>query len=137
MNTLKAKIEIKREDDPIADLSYLGSWGRTAKTDLAINHHENGGGRDEFEYFNPENVENAAQAQENYERMRAYGNSWETIGIYATAEVYISGVRQTLRSGGLWGIESDSGEEYLKSVEAEQIAELKTILSELHIETED
>jgi hypothetical protein len=36
---------------------------------------------------------------------------------------------QTIRSGGLWGIESDSGDDYLTEVENEQLDELK---DELH-----
>lgn len=33
-----------------------------------------------------------------------------------------------ISSGGLWGIESDSGEEYLKNVTIEELSELRTTL---------
>jgi hypothetical protein len=35
-----------------------------------------------------------------------------------------------LTSGGLWGIESDSSNEYLKEVEAEELADLRGTLIE-------
>lgn len=52
------------------------------------------------------------------------------IGIRAEAEVQLeaNGAIQTLTSGGLWGIESDSGREYLNEVAQEELADLKSTL---------
>jgi hypothetical protein len=54
------------------------------------------------------------------------------IGIHAKAEVQFSdgGAIQVLTSGGLWGIESDSSSEYLKEIEAEELADLRGTLIE-------
>ena len=41
------------------------------------------------------------------------------------------GVRQTIRSGGLWGIESDSTPPYFADIGEEQLEELVEILLEL------
>ena len=61
------------------------------------------------------------------ERLEQYrDNQFYFIGIRAKAEVQFedNGAIQTLQSGGLWGIESDSDEDYLKSVEQEEIDQL-------------
>jgi len=48
------------------------------------------------------------------------------IGIYAHAEYFADGnLRQIIKSGGLWGIESDSDAAYLKEIEQEQLSELR------------
>lgn len=58
---------------------------------------------------------------------------WYFVGIKAKAvvswKVGTNGDRrlETLTSGGLWGIESDSGE-YLKEVAQEEVADLKSVL---------
>jgi hypothetical protein len=63
----------------------------------------------------------------DYERSESLNNgNWCFIGIYAEAHVQIaSDCVQTIRSGGLWGIESDSGKTYLAEIEGEQFEELK------------
>lgn len=67
---------------------------------------------------------------EDYRRCEALNNSeWNYIGIIAKARVVGSGgVVQTLRSGGLWGIESDSGDDYIRQVEDEELTALAEIL---------
>lgn len=55
--------------------------------------------------------------------------AWNYIGVRAVAQVNVpigngSMVTYTLKSPGLWGIESDSGEEYLQDVFMEQVREL-------------
>lgn len=62
--------------------------------------------------------------------MRDYGNGWCYMGVTASAQVQLDGsLTQTIRSGGLWGIESDSDESYFTEVETEQLNELR---SQLH-----
>lgn len=103
--------------------------------------------RGEYRYFNPsfnyvdksgtalpENTPNEVRryVRQDYERMESMNRQqWGFIGISATAEVQLNGMStiQTIRSGGLWGIESDSGADHFAEVEGEELAALKT---ELH-----
>jgi len=57
--------------------------------------------------------------------------NWCYIGIYAVAEVVVGGVCQTIRSGGLWGVESDSGDDYFGSIETEELGQLTLTLLDL------
>lgn len=63
-------------------------------------------------------------------RLLAYQcGDWRMIGIRAKATIWVerSNYRTSyeVQSGGLWGIESDSGEEYLNEVFAEECATLR------------
>ena len=93
----------------------------------------------EYRYFNSGSIdksntdeENRKYALQDYKRMMDLerGN-FAFIGIGAEAQVAIpcdnqgNSIVQTLHSGGLWGIESDSGNDYLEEVGKEQLAELK------------
>jgi hypothetical protein len=75
----------------------------------------------------------AKYARQDWERMEALNRGdWAFIGIKAEAQVVLSGdVVQTITSGGLWGIESNSSEEYLQEVRQEQLAELSEQLKSL------
>lgn len=53
------------------------------------------------------------------------------IGIRAKAEISIDGLCQTITSGGLWGIEDDSDEAYLSTIESDEITGLCNQLSAL------
>jgi hypothetical protein len=53
------------------------------------------------------------------------------LGIRAEAEIVAHGVCQTIASGGLWGIESDSDRSYLCEIEQEEVDHLKAILQSL------
>ncbi len=58
------------------------------------------------------------------------------VGVWAEVEVYVSGVRQIIRSGGLWGIEDNGSVEsakYLEEVFAEERQALIDILAALNI----
>lgn len=70
--------------------------------------------------------------EEGQERLRQFyrGDVW-CEGVWANAEVVIGGVIQRIRSGGLWGIESDSGKEYFNEVAQEELNDLKAILMEM------
>ena len=66
------------------------------------------------------------------DRYQQYQNGdFGFIGIRAEAEILVHGVCQTITSGGLWGIESDSDHQYLSEVEQEEIDQLKAILQSL------
>lgn len=71
-------------------------------------------------------------ATQDYDRQRGLTNgSWYFLGLRATAEVVIGGVSQKITSGGLWGIESDSGADYLREIGTEQLTELAEVLEEM------
>jgi len=87
---------------------------------------------------NPEQVQ--AWIDEDQGRFRSYGYLWWMLGCYATAQVKITvnpnyETTDTIRSGGLWGIESDSDTEYKKEVETEQLEDLKIELEKRGIDT--
>jgi hypothetical protein len=68
------------------------------------------------------------------ERLRAFqGNEWHFIGVRAKAIVEVvqaqTAVRYEFLSPGLWGVESDSDEEYLKSVFEDECEILKNDLA--------
>lgn len=111
----------------------------------------------EFRYFNPGSVEtfrpdatkSAAEnqaareqhdqdmrqnAEADYKRMSALNRGdFCFVGIAAEAEITLrsengGSIIQHVRSGGLWGIESDSGEDYFAEVEREEINTLRSEL---------
>lgn len=147
-------ITIKRVHDDDADTSYLGTFDNSAQTEFAINHRERIKTDDRvYEWFNPQTVEPfdpkadwipvdvtdkrtywrdamKKNAEADYARMVSYNNEeWHYIGIVAEAELEICGTIQTLSSAGLWGTESDSDEDYLKSIESEELGQLREILT--------
>ena len=77
--------------------------------------------------------------QDEFEdRLAAYKRGeFDFVGVRAEAEVVIEGVVQTLTSGGLWGIESDSGEEYLESVAVEEYEQLRKVLKTVGVPTSE
>lgn len=102
--------------------------------------------RNQYRYFNPyvpaasnteQNKRDCARSQ--YERMESLNRgNWCYIGIRAEAEVALTpvhpldpGQTQTIHSGGLWGIESDSDSDYLESVEKEELSDLRGQLKAL------
>lgn len=70
--------------------------------------------------------------QEGFEdRLEALNNGvFGFIGIRAQAEIVVNdAIVQTIRSGGLWGIESDSDVDYFKQIEEEEMSALTRELS--------
>ena len=96
--------------------------------------------RGEYRYFNG-NVENykgespediRKYVRQDYERMeRLSRGDWCYVGIRAEAEIVIDGVTQDVTSGGLWGVESDSGRDYLTEIETEELSGLREQLQAL------
>lgn len=74
-------------------------------------------------------------------RLQSFNDGqWQMLGCRAVAEVSYpvgNGSRRIERftSGGLWGIESDCGQDYKTQVEAEQVNELKNHLEQFNIPT--
>jgi len=125
------KIIIEYIPDNDADLDYLGKFSNEPSK-FAVKHEPIN--RNEYKYFNADNVDNMKHAKENYKRMMDYekGN-FSIYGVKATAEIYTeagqgSWLINKISSGGLWRLESDGGEENFKEVEAEQLDDLKDVL---------
>jgi hypothetical protein len=84
--------------------------------------------------------ESAADREEylrqDRERLEAYRQGeWHMTFIRAEAEVVVNGVVQKISSGGLGGVESDSGRDYLWETEKEQYDELSEILKKMGFRT--
>ena len=127
-------MKIERRPDDYVDISFLGKYssepgpeGRTI--DRQTNGYVQPG---EHRYFiaamdaaesgNPESV------RQDYERAEAYcRGEWSMVGVIASAQICLPGsdIVQRIVSDGLWGIESDSGEDYFAEMEKEQLGELK------------
>lgn len=132
------KIVVMHIAEESPDLSDLGKYSNEPG-EFAIENPQ--GDSRHYLYFNAENVSNMEEAQQNFERMERYEQGdWGMMGIVAEAELMIPHKSihptwqiQRISSGGLWGIESDSGESYLKEVEQEELANLKSNLKELGV----
>ena len=59
------------------------------------------------------------------------------VGVRAEAEITVDGIIQTIKSGGLWGIESDAGDEYIREVAGEEYNDLRRILKTLGVPTSE
>jgi len=92
-------------------------------------------GRHEYRYFNPyehwakndTETDKRACARSQYERMESlHAGNWCFMGIRAEAQVQTgSDIIQDITSGGLWGIESDSGKEHIQETIREELSNLK------------
>ena len=127
------RIKIRREIDESPDLSWLESsideYGKIHScryTQEELDKHP----RRTRRYI-----------KEDMKRLNSYGEDWYMIGIVAEAQISYplnnNGDRRLewLSSGGIWGVESDSDESYLKEMEEEQLSELKEHLETFGINT--
>lgn len=154
MKTVKRiqSIKINRIDDLMADVSYIGEYSDTQENEFAIPTGLQG---PRYKWFNPASVEpfdpdatwipkditdkraywhKAMQknAQLDYERIQNFdAGNFYFFGVRAVAEVVIGETYQTIQSGGLWSIESDSEEAYIREIEQDELAALRSILSDL------
>lgn len=116
------KIDILKTELENLDLHNCGHWSR------------------EYNYFKPyaggeeEGSETYQKyGKQDFERMESlYNGNWCFIGIIAKAEIRTeSGTMQVIRSGGLWGIESDSEKSYLDEVGKDELENLRLELTAL------
>jgi hypothetical protein len=81
------------------------------------------------------------QAQADERKERYNDGDWQMLGIRATATWLApmggASILQTITSGGLWGIESDSDPAYLAQIEDEQIEDVRQIMTALRIDHTD
>jgi len=139
-----ASIRLVREFDNDPDLSFLGEYSdsRDASDGKSFDREELGDwSRGEYHFFTAamsgDESGNPDSPRQDYERCESYNRGvWHMIGIRAEAEIQTSADGrhwsiQRVGSPGLWGIESDSDESYLQSVESDELAALAEILAEL------
>lgn len=142
-------ITIKQTVDESPDLSTLGQFTDTADEWAIVREGEHAGeyvanlpdeaelpqrGR-EYRFFKPyaggekEGTDDYQKyGLQDWERAEGLGRGdWCYVGISARLEYTNgpAGIVQTLRSGGLWGVESDSGADYLASVAKEELDNLR------------
>lgn len=130
------RVVLRHETDTGPDLSYLGEYSSApGPDDRTVDRQKRGDmERGEYRYFvaamSGAETGNPKSVNQDYRRMEEYNRGgWCMTGVWAEAEVVLTGnVIQTVRSGGLWGIESDSDDKYFKEVEAEQLGDLRTEL---------
>lgn len=144
-----SKVWIEQKADNSPDDSYIGKYTDEAAdwnicrhcgeyiANLSEDHPVIERGR-EYRYFKPEAGGEEAGSEEyqkygkqDYKRAEDLNNGhWYFLGIIAKAEVVSpNNVVQIIRSGGLWGIESDSDASYIESVKKDELAELKEELA--------
>lgn len=156
-------IKIERIPDDNLDLSYLGEYTSKVPDKADINRNNAflrvNRGRNEYKYFIPANrvestrrdlirmgwnkqdaeVQARKQNRQDFERMEEFAaGDVSCMGIKAIANLLVPlgenyWIHQSVESGGLWGIESDSNEEYIKEVAEEELSELREILGGLTI----
>lgn len=134
------------DEDP--DTSWIGEYTNSPSPEAFIRVGEHAGkqvkelGEDdelpsrgrEYLYFLPartgEETGNPESPKQDFERMESLNvGQWCFVGIIAKAVVISAqGVTQTIRSGGLWGIESDSGKDYLGEVARDELDSLRVEL---------
>jgi len=68
---------------------------------------------------------------EDHAQYRTYGDSWHMVGVRAVAEVVVRGAIITVQTPGIWGIESDSDEEYFNAVALDECDYLRELLLEM------
>lgn len=139
------KIEIKKIADENPDLSFL-------ETTPDYHYGKNGSN---WEHVSEDDVQKIIKqygsiwnacieyARKDKEYLDAYNRGvWEMIGIKAVATIHIpiddNTVKiQTIDSGGLFGIGSDSDDSYIQDIGREQIVEVKNYLRILCVEGVD
>lgn len=139
------KIDVKRIVDENPDLSFLETtpeyhYGKNGSNWEHVSEDD----RQEV-ITNYGSIWNACMvyAKHDKERLDAYNRGvWEMIGIIAVATIHIPAGSdtvkiQTIDSGGLFGIESDSDGSYIQDIGREQIAEVKNYLRILCVEGVD
>jgi hypothetical protein len=131
----RASVEIFVDSSP--DLSYLGEYSDSPGPNaIRVNR------RGAYRFFNPamsgEETGNPDSPSQDFARRESYGDSWYMCAIRASVEVAFPNddgtfTLETIRSPGLWGIESDSGKTYLESVARDELSQLEETLSSLKI----
>jgi hypothetical protein len=129
-------IRIVKEPDEISTPDYLQNVYTTkadGTLDRVVSSHRVGA--DDVRKYGKKKV--LAWLKEDEKRLADYGNRWSYVGIRAEVDVVIAGTVQTLQSGGLWGIEDDSSEDYFQEVATEETSALLDVLKAVGIDGMD
>jgi hypothetical protein len=125
------RVRIANEIDCDLDTSYLGEYSASPKVSWAIDRMARGDCRhNQYRYFNPANSAEQTgcpdSPEQDYQRMEAMNRGdWHYIGIIAKAVLEMpSGILQTVRSSGVWGVESDCGEDAMREFSDEELDSL-------------
>lgn len=131
-------VRFRVETDDSPDLSFLGNYqSNPGPNDKTIDRQERGDmERGQHRYFvacnSGEETGNPNSVEEDYQRMEALDRGdWCMMYCYAEAEIVLCGVIQTIRSGGLGGVESDSEDGYFDEIKKDELDHLKNILQGL------
>jgi len=83
---------------------------------------------------NPEQVQRWISDDEK--RLKAYGEDWIMLGCVAEAEILIPelGIPVYVETPGVWGVASDSDEDYKRGLEREQLGLLRKMLTALNVD---
>jgi hypothetical protein len=123
------KVSIKHVIDPSPDLSWLETKVEDEKivdscryTDKDIAQH----GIEQVQEW----------IEQDRRRLAECGETWHMTGIFIEASIQTSEdgriwMHNTIRSSGIWSVESDSNDVHLRELEAEQLEELRSILADL------
>lgn len=134
------KIVIHYTPDYDADTSWLGTFDDKALSALAINYHEKSGESSRtFEWFNPQpgTCETIKHAEDAYNRMITLNEGrWCFMSIKAVAHIATSldgksWINNTIESGGVYGIESDSDKASTDEISCDQQNDILATLHEL------
>lgn len=133
ITTPTVRLTVEIDDDP--DLSFIGTFqDAPGPADRTIDRREKGTmGQNEHRYFvaanSAEQTGNPDSVAQDWERAEAYGTEWVMVGVRAVATLTVAGTTQTLRSGGVWGVENDAGPDHLTFLAGEELSELHAILT--------
>ena len=122
-------VHIVQDVDMDPDFSHLGDYHSDYR-EGAIDRKERGDmDRNSHRYFSPamtaDETGNPNSPEQDYQRMENYNRGiWCFIGIHVEAKIQLINTIQTISSGGLWGIESDSDRTYFDQVRKEELSQL-------------
>lgn len=73
--------------------------------------------------------------EEDQARLDAFNRGdWHMVGVRAQVEVLVAGTVQTIRTPGVWAVESDSDKSYFSELAWQEHAELLAILADMGIQ---
>ena len=121
------KVTLVREYDSDPDLSWLITECELTP-DLRIISSCRYSGETILEYGEEQVLE---WILEDHAQYSTYGDSWHMVGVRAVAKIVVRGAIITVQTPGLWGVESDSAEEYFDEIALGECDHLREILLEM------
>lgn len=135
------EVRICVEQDESPDTSHLGTYNSTGHLDPSrvVDRAARGDqARGTYRFFvaamSPTETGNPDSVEQDYQRMEALNaGHWHYLGLWAEATVLVpfpkgngfGGTLQRIRSGGLWGIESDIDTAVLEDFARQELSDLR------------